>query len=344
MLIPAVFGPRPVVIFQLSFWFVMASFLTVESVFFAPASFNYLRLFIGVASGLVFSQLAVSSYIIYEDKFSRFRLPFFLLLFILISLFWGTARAYFNAEVYPDDFSTQQRLINGFMSSVWVFGFWSGLFFVVKITQKRREEQLKLSQALLENKKAQLQTLRYQLNPHFLFNILNSIDVSVQSQDNDAAHKMIQQLCSFLRNSLQQGEQDKISLQQELAIVQDFVDISKHRFSDAISVDMFVVPDCMDAMIPPMLLQPLVENAVKYAWSQTHHGHLQIDVKRVESKMVIRISNSKQNNSQEIGTGTGLKNIRQRLNLVYGRDATIDLENQTDNFTVKLQLPWETIR
>lgn len=205
-----------------------------------------------------------------------------------------------------------------------------------------QDQSSELSQAQLKTRQAQLQTLRYQLNPHFLFNVLNSVDVSLMSDDKETAHHMLQNLSQFLRSSLEQGEQDKIRLDQEFQILNHYLAIENVRFSDSLDLQITLDPGCEDAMVPPMLLQPLMENAVKYAWSQTSMGHTTLKAQTRENRLILSIENSKAQDVQiQSGTGTGLRNTAERLQLVYGDDATLETRDQSHQFAIQIILPLE---
>lgn len=238
-------------------------------------------------------------------------------------------------------YSLSQWLQTGYMP-LFLFLAWSGFYVGSRWFLAHKQQQIELNEALLNTRQAQLQTLRYQLNPHFLFNILNSVDVSVLSKDNDTAHKMLQHLSGFLRNSLEQGEQDKIALQQEFSVLSDFVGIEKLRFGEALSIDLNLPNECKHAMLPPMLLQPLMENAIKFAWTQSQQGRVHLVASKNGHQLNIRIENSRaQDNSSKSGTGTGLRNTLERLALVYGDDASMTTEDSDHQFVVQLVLPWE---
>jgi hypothetical protein len=238
-------------------------------------------------------------------------------------------------------YSLRQWLTTGYYP-LFAFVAWSGLFVGSKWYFVQLQQQMELGQAVLKTKQAQLQTLRYQLNPHFLFNVLNSIDISILSDEKDTAHKMVLQLSRFLRNTLEYGEQDKISLEKEFELIKDFSNIEQLRFGDALALSIEIEVGCEQAMLPSMILQPLVENAIKFAWSQTTKGHVSIVARKQQNHLIIEIINSltKQDNFIQ-GTGTGLKNTQSRLALVYGDDAQISTQETLENFTVLLTLPWE---
>jgi hypothetical protein len=240
------------------------------------------------------------------------------------------------------DFSLRQWFTTSYYP-LFTFVAWGGLFIGSKWYFAHQEQQQELGLANLKTKQAQLQTLRYQLNPHFLFNVLNSIDISILSDEKDTAHKMVLQLSRFLRNTLEYGEQDKISLEKEFEIIKDFSNIEQLRFGDALALSVEIEVGCEQAMLPSMILQPLVENAIKFAWSQAAQGQVSIVAKKDHSNLIIEIINSlsKQDNTLQ-GTGTGLKNTQSRLALVYGEDANISTQETLGNYTVLLTLPWET--
>lgn len=252
-----------------------------------------------------------------------------------------TNEAYLAEFAKVADYSLIQWLSTGYYP-LFLFLAWSGFFFGAKWFLAHRTQQQQLVQALLATKQAQLQTLRYQLNPHFLFNVLNSVDVSVLSDDKHTAHLMLKHLSGFLRNSLAHGEQDKIPLKQEFEIVNDFIGIERLRFGDALKLSVELPVECEQAMLPPMLLQPMVENAIKFAWSQSQQGSVELRAAKQMHQLSIVIKNSKaQQPEDKAGTGTGLRNTAQRLKLVYGEDAVLQAEDQQDFFAVTLRLPWE---
>ncbi|WDE08516.1 histidine kinase [Thalassomonas viridans] len=225
---------------------------------------------------------------------------------------------------------------------LFLFLVWGGFYLGIKWYMTHQAQQNKLTRALLDKKQAQLETLRYQLNPHFLFNVLNSIDVSVLSNDRDTAHHMLSHLSKFLRNTLQDGENDKVTLEKEFEVIQNFVSIEQLRFGEALEVQINLDDACRSALIPPMLLQPLMENAIKYAWSQKETGYVSISASKLAQTLKIIIRNNKAAvEAVNKGTGTGLKNTQERLQLAYGKDASIQTFELDHSFEVEVNIPWE---
>jgi len=224
---------------------------------------------------------------------------------------------------------------------VFLFFGWGGFYLAAKWYFAHQKQQQELAHALIDKKQAQLETLRSQLNPHFLFNVLNSIDVSVLKGDKQTAHQMLNQLSSFLRHTLQEGENDKITLKTELKVIQDFIAIEQLRFGDSLAIHSHIEQNCLNALIPPMLLQPPIENAIKYGWNQQKPTQVDILISKQEQVLKILIKNTKDKVNQSVGTGTGLKNTKARLDLLYGEDATVFIHDTQDQFEIELLLPFE---
>lgn len=231
--------------------------------------------------------------------------------------------------------------VSGSSYAFYLFVAWAGLFMGAKYYFTSSEQQQALKDTLLATKQAQLQTLRYQLNPHFLFNVLNSIDVSIMEGEVLASHQMVNHLSAFLRNSLQHQDRNKITLQEEISVMQEFINIEKCRFGDAIHIDIVISEAAGGGLLPPMLLLPLVENALKFAWRQTAQGRVSISADKVGEQLHISLLNSKgQGDSGKIGTGTGLNNTKNRLNVAYENDASLTINETETHYQVTLKLPW----
>ena len=236
--------------------------------------------------------------------------------------------------------SLLQWLQVGYMPAS-LFLAWGGLYTAIKWYLTHQSKQNALDRALLDKKQAQLELLRYQLNPHFLFNVLNSIDVSVLNNDKETAHNMLKYLSSFLRNSLLESESDKVSLEKEFEVIENFISIEQLRFADAIKLQIKLDDSCRNALVPPMLMLPLVENAIKYGWSQKMTGEVNIFALKHNQMLKIVIRNYKVAEESKIGTGTGLKNTQQRLLFIYGDDASLETTDHDLYFEAEVNIPWE---
>jgi LytS/YehU family sensor histidine kinase len=210
---------------------------------------------------------------------------------------------------------------------------WSAIYFGVKYWQEWQQERENALQAKILAEKAQLEMLRYQLNPHFLFNALNSIRASVD-EDKTRAKQMITQLSEFLRHSLLSGEKKEIPLREELEAVRNYLAIEKIRFEEKLDVEFDVEEKAEDFLVPYFLLNPLVENAVKHGL-QTSPKPLKIKISAQikENKLFLEVANS--GKLPEIfdsnGTKIGLKNVRERLEKLFPQKSSFEL-SQNDGF------------
>ena len=221
----------------------------------------------------------------------------------------------------------------------WIGLFISGYIYLQKQTQKR---QLQTAQHLA--REAQLQLLMAQLNPHFLFNVLNSLDVAILEGNNEAAHQMVVKLSQFLRITLEHKFAGKIALQQELELIRRFVDIERQRSTQRLLVNYHVNADAASAYVPPLILQPLIENAIKF--SRTLGGSdAQINITAGVSAQQLNISITNLYNPEQktavVGTSSGLENVIHRLHLLYGERARLVTEDKAGGFVVSIAIPLE---
>jgi two-component system LytT family sensor kinase len=149
---------------------------------------------------------------------------------------------------------------------------WSALYFGIKYYLLSQEEKQRYLKAVSMAHEAQLKMLRYQLNPHFLFNTLNAISTLILDKDTQLANSMVMKLSRFLRYSLDNDPMQQVTVAEEIESLQLYLDIEKVRFGERLTLHFSVTPDAQDALMPSLLLQPLVENSIKYAVSQSISG------------------------------------------------------------------------
>ena len=205
--------------------------------------------------------------------------------------------------------------------------------------QKEQEERRNETEQLV--KEAELVRLRQQLQPHFLFNSLNSISALAGARPEEA-RKMIQQLSDLLRGTLKKDEQQTVPLKEELQHLGLYLEIEKVRFGHRLHVEMNVSEESMDQMIPPLLLQPIVENAIKFGLYGTIEDIVVSIEGRIEpSYLLIEIKNpyDAQTQSAAKGTGFGLSSIQRRLFLLYGRNDLLVTEKKETVFITRLKIP-----
>lgn len=217
---------------------------------------------------------------------------------------------------------------------------WSAFYLGIKnwrSWQTERENALK-SAALAQ--KAQLEMLRYQLNPHFLFNALNSIRASV-NEDGKRARQMITQLSEFLRHSLLGVENKEIPLREELEAARNYLAIEKIRFEENLEIEYRVEEKAEDFMVPCFLLNPLVENAIKHGLRAGPNPlKIKISARSEGESLVLEVANNGRLNNSPNSNGTkiGLKNVRERLEKLYGEKGKFELKQDGDFVVAKINI------
>lgn len=191
-------------------------------------------------------------------------------------------------------------------------------------------------------KETELKMLRSQINPHFLFNSLNSIS-SLTVTDPEKARTMVVKLSDFMRYALSRKDEQPVSLQSELENLHLYLDIEKVRFGDKLTTEDYIETNCLGFKLPVMLLQPLYENAVKHGvYESTETVNIITHAKIVDGYIEIIIKNNYDSNpTLTKGTGTGLLNVTRRLELFYGNKASIKTSKENNTYTVTLYIPEE---
>lgn len=211
--------------------------------------------------------------------------------------------------------------------------------------QRFREKETAAAQLQAELAHAQIRALRMQLNPHFLFNTMNSIS-SLMQVDVAAADDMLEQLSSLLRITLERGDMQLIPLSDEMEFLEMYLALQNRRFAGRVEQRIHVDPTLHDALIPAMLLQPIVENAFSHGLSRLDSGGLlTIHVSRESDRLKVKIANTglglhPETVRESSGQGVGLSNVKSRLNLHYGSAQRFSItEPQENTVQVLLELP-----
>ncbi|MBN8502651.1 MAG: histidine kinase, partial [Sphingomonadales bacterium] len=203
---------------------------------------------------------------------------------------------------------------------------WAALYFAMVTAEQARAAERREGEYKRAAKAAELRSLRYQVNPHFLFNTLNSLSALVMTGKGQAAEQMIQSLSSFYRRSLAEDPTGSVALEQEVALQRAYLEIEAARFPDRLVTCIDLPAELENASVPGMILQPLVENAVKYAVAPTRTPVTVAIVAREERGwLVIEVSDNGPGapNGGRKGLGIGLTNVRDRLAARYGEVATL---------------------
>ena len=230
-------------------------------------------------------------------------------------------------------------------TTIYIVMTWVGLYIGIKYQQRLRQQTEAALAASAMAHQAQLRMLRYQLNPHFLFNTLNAISTLILDRDTAGADRMVHRLSAFLRHSLDNDPVQQLTLDQELAAIDLYLDIEAVRFADRLTVEKDVAPECRTALVPGLVLQPLVENAIKHAVARTvKGGALRLSARRDGERLWLTVSDDGPGLSGEPapGSGVGLRNTRERLRVLYGSAHSVELcDRPGGGCEVRISLPFE---
>jgi two-component system, LytTR family, sensor histidine kinase AlgZ len=209
--------------------------------------------------------------------------------------------------------------------------------------EETRDAERRALQVQVLGREAELRSLRAQIDPHFLFNSLHSIS-ALTSADPQAARRMCLLLADFLRETLALGGEARITVARELKLVERFLSVERIRFGDRLDVEIAAAPESQGGLIPPLLLQPIVENAVTHGIAHMlERGTIRIAATRTQSRLSISIENPcDPDRPRGTGTGVGLSNVRARLRALHGADATVQAGEQGGIWRVELSFPAAT--
>ena len=263
--------------------------------------------------------------------------------------------------LYRSDGATgfPQLFLGVFFFDAMLLGAWSALYYAINFFLQIEEQNDQLLRLENQATQAQLAMLRYQLNPHFLFNTLNSISTLVLLKQTEPANAMLSRLSSFLRYTLVNEPTGRVTVAQEVETLKLYLDIERMRFEERLRTAFRIDPVTEGALLPSLLLQPLVENAIKYAVGPQESGaEITISAQLVGPNLRITVSDTGpglQNTAgsnrfagvtfdggEPVSTGVGLANIRDRLAQAYGEDHRFEtMEPPEGGFAVLIEIPFE---
>ncbi len=268
---------------------------------------------------------------------------------LTVAIVWSVVKSFNYWQIYrhgfqPDDWF---QYLEQTPVSFYVMLCWSGLYFGVRYYQTLQMEKQKSLTAQNKAHEAQIKMLRYQLNPHFLFNTLNAISTLVLLQESETANQMLSRLSDFLRYSLYKDPIHKVALSQEIYAASLYLEIEKVRFAERLSIEYDIASNTADALVPSLILQPLIENAIKYAVARSVTGGLiAIRARKFGHDLLIEVADNgpgmPQQTEQKEHSGVGLVNTRERLAALYDRNFSLVLtDNQPQGVKVNIRIPFE---
>jgi len=241
-------------------------------------------------------------------------------------------------DLYGSDMLSSINFLGNVMANAFVLIIWASIYFTFHYYEQSTQS-LKYEVAMNEMK---LNQLKAQINPHFIFNALNSIRALVDEEPSKSK-TAINHLSNILRSSLVLDKKKLTSLKEELATTKDYLALESIRFEERLQTEFNIDPETENVSVPPMMLQTLVENGIKHGISKLKGGGRVSVRSRVDlGRMILEIRNTGQYQNNTIkGTGQGLRNSRQRLELIYGESAKLEIINENKNTvltTVKIPL------
>jgi two-component system, LytTR family, sensor kinase len=250
---------------------------------------------------------------------------------------------FFGEQVWQQSqlFAIKYWLIH---EAIVVYAVFVGIFYVWRYQQQLREKEQREAELRLHANQMELAVLKAQLNPHFLFNTLNSINALVGS-DPEAARRVLAQFAEVLRYSLESDRQPLVPLSEELHFVETYLAIEKARFDRRLQIKMEIDDAARHLLVPPMILQPLAENAVKHGIAPKEEGgELSLRVQQQENYLEIEVADngvglSAVQPNDLLNNGTGLRNTDLRLRRMFGESSGLQVSNSQDGFHVKFQIP-----
>lgn len=231
-------------------------------------------------------------------------------------------------------------------SFFWTFLAWCVLYFAICYEEELREKTLRLVSAQALAADAQNRMLRYQINPHFLFNTLNALSSLILAKETERAERVVLSLSSFLRYTLEKDVPDKAPLSEEIEAQRQYLLIEQARFEDRLVIEENVPVNLRGALVPSLILQPLVENAVKYGVARSSEPvTVEISAEATVARLTLTVSDDGQNagGREPPKLGVGLQNVRRRLEVLYGKTARLHCQRLSPHgFMATIEIPLET--
>ncbi len=260
---------------------------------------------------------------------------------VIVSFVW-TICVMLLAMFTVDGFSiTGIQLFAGAVPLGMIVTIWTLIYFTYQLLKKYHFNKIKRLELQTEIQRAQLGTLKSQINPHFLFNTLNNIK-ALMLEDVDLARKMLTNFSELFSYSLQHAEKKEVLLEEELEVLGKYLELIKIQYEEKLKYEINVDSDLYGEFIPPMILQLLVENAIKHGVSQElNGGEVIVNVSKKENTILIQVKNTgslKNKNKLETTLGIGQRNIKERLALIYQNNALLKMIEEPPFVVVEIKI------
>nr|WP_299385690.1 histidine kinase [Allomuricauda sp.] len=253
---------------------------------------------------------------------------------------------YAYVKLGPELTESEIQLFNSYdslwiqiVNALFVIGAWTVTYLTIKLLLKLNRDRIERLELNTHLKQAQLNTLKGQINPHFMFNSLNNIR-GLMLEDVEKSREMLTKLSEILRYSLTKNNINAIAVEEELEMVDNYIDLSKIQLEDRLEFIKQVEEDTLNMQIPPMIIQLLIENAVKHGISNLKQGgRIVLEIKQENGLLVIEVRNTGKLRIGKDSTQLGLKNIKQRLKLLYAEKALFRLKEIENEVVALIKIP-----
>lgn len=352
-------------LWQIGFWVLVCliSFITLTTWYQQFEWYYTLHTILQSIVGFLLTQALVTAFKALWNKPIFFRLMMVLMLVLLAAKLWTIFRIQaFEWMTYEEN--VWADFGGWYFGSIFIFLCWAGVFHgiryyrllesehrsVLAAEAETKNEQMQRVQAQAIARDAQIKMLRYQLNPHFLCNTLNAINSLVESELTEKAQEMTVKLSKFLRYSLDNNPDIKVALEHELKALNLYLDIEKSRFGQRLQLEFDIADSALPALVPSLLVQPIIENSMKHAIAKSEQGGTIGIVAKVENNYLeieiydtgsgIKVAKSKiQSNT---GRGVGLRNTDERLKALYGDNFSLEAEvDPSGGLRTFIRIPFE---
>lgn len=285
------------------------------------------------------------------EKPFKFQIFYLLILTIVYSILFGTISETFDFLIgynpeRLEKFSRSERIFLGSFNAMWLILVWNMIYYIYHYVESNRRQQLDTFRLESMVKSLELQTIKSHINPHFIFNALNSIRALVD-ENPERARTAITELSNILRSSMQTEKLETVPLARELDIVKDYLALEHMRFEERLNIKLDVDERTLHYPVPPMMLQTLVENAIKHGISkQISGGEIEISSKLIDREHQLIVRNSGKLNGYDPATeqGFGIRSTHDRLALLYQGKARFDIkEIESGVVESKISMPLLTI-
>jgi two-component system LytT family sensor kinase len=336
-------------------WSGWVSLFFIRDVYWGQPFERILLLIVDAAAGYALTTALRYFYHAIWDKPVAVRIIGILAGSYLVAAIWQPVKNYVQFVFYDDFRAVEEHGNLAYFNGMFGYSYflilgWSGLYFGLKFYRLLQDAQQRSIKAESMAHEAQLRMLRYQLNPHFLFNTLNAISTLILEKNTTVANEMVSKLSNFLRYSLDKDPMQKVDLDHEISTMQLYLEIEQVRFQDRLRVEINVTDEAAKALVPSLILQPLVENSIKYAIaSRIDGGVITIDAKKYAGDLVIEVTDDgpgldiKPGEAPSFG-GVGIANTRERLSELYGSKHSCKfLPALPHGLKIEIRIPYERV-